>query len=74
MAGREPKESHLMSDTDGITSSLSDLIIEKTLNNLSNHPEFDDVVLGRLRELAASETLDNDTYVEKALTGETSGS
>lgn len=56
-----------MNDANNSPKSQNELIIEKFLNNLKKHPEFDDVTLTKLKELASSGNLTKHTLVEKAI-------
>ena len=52
---------------EGQTSQFVDRIIERTLQELSENPLFDDEALNRLKELASSSGLTNDQRVVEAL-------
>lgn len=53
--------------------SQTELIIEKFLDNLKTHPEFDEKIIIKLRELATSGNLSQYKMVELAIKAQLEG-
>lgn len=53
-----------MSDTNKPPESQTELIIEKFMENLQSHPEFDEKTLLKLKELASSGNLSQYKKIE----------
>ena len=60
-----------MNNAKSLPKSQTELIIEYFLNNLEQHPEFDEVILAKLRNLALNGNLTKHTLIEAAVTAQT---
>ena len=62
-----------MNESNKSLKSQTDLIIEKFIENLESHPEFDNKTLSKLRELASSGNLTQYKKVEIAIKAQSGG-
>jgi hypothetical protein len=62
-----------VSDINKPQKSQTELIVEKFIENLKSHPEFDEKTLSRLSELASSKTLSQYKKIEAAIKPQVGG-
>ena len=60
-----------MNNAKSLPKSQTELIIEYFLNNLEQHPEFDEVILAKLRNLVLNGNLTKHTLIEAAVMAQT---